>query len=175
MKDPIDLQAPKAKSIDLRVRIVVIVAVLVVLGGLLVAKTIGGTPTTPATATPGQSAGAAPTAGGPSQSRGDTVAAYEAALKVGKPIYVLFHSTTCAPCVEISAIADEVIPGYTDKITFVDAVTDDPSAQELAARFSFQYIPTSFFLKPDGTVADSFTGVLTAEEMRGRLDTLVGQ
>lgn len=105
----------------------------------------------------------------------DAVADYEAALKAGKPVYVLFHSLTCDPCVEISAVADKVIPDYADKVTFVNAITDDPSGQQLAARFQFEYIPTSFFLAPDGTVADSFTGVLSDAEMRGRLDALLAK
>jgi len=57
----------------------------------------------------------------------------------------------------------------------VNAITDDASAQQLASRFSFQYIPTSFFLAPDGTVTDSFTGKLSESEMRARLDRLVAR
>lgn len=57
----------------------------------------------------------------------------------------------------------------------MDALTDDPSARELAAGFQFQYIPTSFFIAPDGTVTDSYTGPLTEDEMRGYLDDLVAE
>jgi len=118
---------------------------------------------------------AAPAAGSLTSVRNDAVADYEAALKTGKPIYLLFHSLTCDPCVEISGIADRVMPAYADKVVFVNALTDDPSAQGLASRFSFQYIPTSFFLKPDGSVVDSFTGVLTDADMKARLDSLLAQ
>ena len=51
-------------------------------------------------------------------------------------------------------------------MVFVNAITDDPSAQQLASKFQFQYIPTSFFIKPDGTVADSFTGAMSDAEMK---------
>jgi thioredoxin-like negative regulator of GroEL len=105
----------------------------------------------------------------------DAVADYDAALAAGKPIYVLFHSLTCDPCVQVSAVADQVVPEYTDTVTFVNAITDDPAGQQLAAGFSFEYIPTSFFVLPDGTVSDSYTGVLSAEEMRARLDALVAK
>jgi thioredoxin-like negative regulator of GroEL len=105
----------------------------------------------------------------------DAVADYAAATKTGKPIYLLFHSLTCDPCVEISAIADKVVPGYEGKVVFVNAITDDASGQELSSRFSFQYIPTSFFIRADGTVADSFTGVLTEADMRAQLDKLIAQ
>jgi thioredoxin-like negative regulator of GroEL len=64
---------------------------------------------------------------------------------------------------------------YSDKVIFVNAITDDPSAQKLGSKFQFQYIPTSFFITADGKVADSFTGPLTEADMRSRLDRLVAQ
>ena len=47
------------------------------------------------------------------------------------------------------------MPGYEGKVVFVNAISDDASAQQLASQFQFQYIPTSFFITPDGKVADS--------------------
>ena len=67
------------------------------------------------------------------------------------------------------------MPSYAGEVVFVNAITDDPSAQQLASKFSFQYIPTSFFVAANGTVADSYTGPLTEAEMRARLDKLVAQ
>ena len=104
--------------------------------------------------------------------RNEAVRDYEAAVESGKPIYVLFHSLTCVPCVEISEVADTVVPSYGEEISFVNVITDDPSGQELSQRFSFQYIPTSFFLAPGGEVIDSYTGSMTESEMRARLDAL---
>ena len=57
----------------------------------------------------------------------------------------------------------------------MNAITDDASAQQLASKFSFQYIPTSFFVTSDGTVSDSYTGPLSDSEMRARLDKLVAE
>lgn len=109
----------------------------------------------------------------PSIETRDPVAAFEEALFSGKPIYVLFHSKTCAPCAEIEATAHEVLPDYSADVTFVDVITDDPRARPLLSRFRFQYIPTSFFLAADGSEVDSHTGVLDADELRRRLDELV--
>lgn len=67
------------------------------------------------------------------------------------------------------------MPEYGDKIVFVNAITDDASAGQLASRFSFQYIPTSFFVASDGTVVDSFTGSMSETDMRGRLDNLIAK
>jgi thioredoxin-like negative regulator of GroEL len=106
----------------------------------------------------------------------DAVGDFEAAQTSGKPVYVLFHSLTCDPCIEISNVVDEVMPEYSDDVFFVNAITDDPSAQQLAADFSFQYIPTSFFLAPGGeTVIDSYVGAMDATQMRGYLDALIAE
>ena len=147
-------------------RLVILLAVIAVFAAIVLVKVLGA----PA---------AAPSAPGDTASltsvHNDAVVDYEAALAAGKPIYVLFHSLSCDPCVEISRVADAVLPEYETEITFVNAITDDPSGQQLSSRFSFQYIPTSFFLKADGTIADTYTGALTADEMRTYLDTLVAQ
>jgi len=147
-------------------RLAILLAVIAVFAAIVLIKVLA----TPA---------AAPSAPGDVASltsvHNDAVADYEAALEAGKPVYVLFHSLTCVPCVEISEVADLVVPEYANEVTFVNVITDDPSGQELSKRFSFQYIPTSFFVKPDGTVADSYTGAMDEAQMRGYLDTLVAQ
>lgn len=76
---------------------------------------------------------------------------------------------------EISAVADTVIPAYAGKVEFVNAITGDPSGQQLSSQFSFQYIPTSFFINSQGEVVDSYTGPLTKADMRDRLDKLVAK
>jgi len=67
------------------------------------------------------------------------------------------------------------VPTYAGKLEFVNAITGDPSGQQLASQFSFQYIPTSFFINAKGEVVDSFTGPLTEADMRSRLDSLVAE
>ncbi|MDP2299983.1 MAG: hypothetical protein Q8M55_04645, partial [Actinomycetota bacterium] len=77
-------------------------------------------------------------------------------------------------CVEISEVADAVVPEYEDQVRFVNAITDDPSGRELSAQFSFQYIPTSFFLSPGAEeVIDGFTGAMDEAQMRDHLDALI--
>lgn len=160
--DEATIERGDAPRIDRRV-VILLVVVLAVAGALLVKGL-----TRPASVPGTQAASDSITS-----VHNDAVADYEAALAAGRPIYVLFHSLSCEPCVEISGIADVVVPGYQDSITFVNVITDDASGQELASRFSFQYIPTSFFLNADGTVAESFTGAMDAAQMRRHLDALV--
>lgn len=156
--------------------LVIVLVVIALFAGVFLAKVL-----TDRSATATGPGGTAVTAGAQTGAttittvHNDAIADYDAALKAGKPVYVLFHSLTCDPCIEISAVADKVIPGYADKVTFVNAITDDPSGQQLAARFQFQYIPTSFFMDASGKVVDSFTGAMDEAQMRGYLDTLVGR
>jgi len=83
-----------------------------------------------------------------------------------------FHSLTCVPCVEISAVVDKVVPAYKGKVVFVNAIIDDDGTQALLQKFPFQYIPTSFFIDAKGNVVDSFTGVIGEASMKAYLDKL---
>jgi len=176
MANGTDTDAPsKPKNTSTAIAIVLVVAA--VFAGILLAKMLG-TPAAAPVANPGSpgAQAATSTAGTTITSvHNDAVADYEAALKTGKPVYVLFHSLTCEPCVEISAVADKVMPDYEGKVVFVNAISDDPSAQQLAAQFQFQYIPSSFFIGPDGKVSDSFTGAMVDTDMRARLNKLIAQ
>ncbi len=109
----------------------------------------------------------------PSQSRADAIATFEEARASGRPVYLLFHSLTCDPCVEISAYVDQVVPSYQGRVEFVNAITEDPSGQRLATGFNFQYIPTSFFFDQRGALIASYTGVMSVDELRAQLDSMV--
>ena len=156
-----------------------ILAVLIVLafGAIILAKQGSNAPAeAPATsaASPTATQPAVPTAG-PAESDADANAAYEAALATGKPIYILFHSLTCVPCIEISAVVDKVIPAYDGRVVFVNAISDDDGTQALLAKFPFQYIPHSFFLDSKGKVVDSFEGAMDEHTMRAYLDKLAAR
>jgi thioredoxin-like negative regulator of GroEL len=154
---------------------IVILLVVAVLAGVLFAKAQRGATSARSATVVGATSGAPgkPAAATITSVHNDAVADYETALKTGKPVYVLFHSLSCQPCAEISAVAARVMPAYDGRVVFVNAISDDPSAQQLASKFQFQYIPTSFFITPDGKVADSFTGSMTSVDMKARLDKLI--
>ena len=168
-------EAGKPKGIS--PSIVIILLVVAMFAGVMLAKARSGAMTTSGTTVAGMATAtsAQPAATTITSVHNDAVADYDAAIQTGKPIYVLFHSLTCQPCVEISAVADRVMPGYEGKVVFVNAISDDPSAQQLASKFQFQYIPTSFFITPDGKVADSFTGSMSDTDMKARLDKLIAR
>lgn len=153
-----------------------IVAVLIVLAfAVIVVAKQGSGATAKLPATPAVTQPSAASADGPSSSHADAIVAYDAALKTGKPIYLLFHSLTCVPCVEISTVVDKVVPTYEGKVVFVNAISDDEPSQRLAAKFKFQYIPQSFFIDSKGEVVDASTGAMDEPAMRAYLDKLTAQ
>jgi thioredoxin-like negative regulator of GroEL len=152
------------------VKVAIVIAVIAVFA-VIVGVKVGGSA---APAADGQ--GAAPATAAvttTTHGRGDAIAAFEAARASGKSVFLSFGSATCPTCAEMKKVVDKVVPQYKDKVVYVSAITSDPSGQQLASRFTFQYIPTSFFIAPDGTIVDSYTGAIDEKKMRGYLDTLV--
>lgn len=163
-----------------KLRIAVMLIVVAVLAGVIAAK-VTSQPNTPASTpkAPGSSvagvASATVTGASITSAHNDASADFRTAVLSGKPVYVLFHSLSCQPCVEISAVADKVMPDYEGRVVFVNAITEDAPSKELASKFKFQYIPTSFFITRNGEIAESFTGSMSEADMRTRLDKLAGQ
>lgn len=151
-------------------KVIATLIIIAFLAFVLVKLVSGGTARTETPVQADVGADAAPTI---TSVHNDSVADYEAALASGKPVYVLFHSLSCEPCVNISAVVNRVMPEYEGKVVFVNAITGDSSADQLASKFKFQYIPTSFFLKPDGSLADAYTGELDEAALRDYLDAVV--
>jgi len=156
--------------------LVIVIVVIALFAGVVAAKTLGPAASSDTPKSGVTASGAQPPAGVTiTSAHNDAFADYDAALQTGRPVFVLFHSLTCKPCVEISAVVDKVMPEYEGKVEFVNAISDDEPAKRLAAKFQFQYIPSSFFLRPDGKVADSFTGSMSEADLRAYLDALIAQ
>lgn len=103
----------------------------------------------------------------------DAVAAYQAAIDAGRPVYVLYRSDTCTSCVAIAAVARVIAPEYSGRVEFVEVDSDSPTAKELERQLPYPHVPYSIFIKPNGHIAGSFQGPLDGETMRQRLDGLL--
>lgn len=130
-------------------------------------------------ATADRPVGAPPPAGGDATPasitsvRNDALADYERALRTGKPIYV--RPVPFAHVQDVHRDLGRGRPrdaGLQGRVVFVNAITDDASAQRLASRFHFQYIPTSFFVSSAGEVQASYTGSMDAVRLLEYLDAL---
>ncbi len=102
----------------------------------------------------------------------DPFEVYEEARADRTPIYILFHSGGCPPCVEAEERATRILPDYEGEIVYVSAHTVDPRTRELFDLFSFRSVPTMFFVDADGEVVDQNIGPLDDDELRDRLDDL---
>ena len=100
-------------------------------------------------------------------------AALEAALGNGKPVFLNFHSNQCIPCIEMEKVIEEVGPGYEGRVEFVVVDVYDPAELSLCDYFQVRVIPTSFFIRPDGTVVDAYEGLIGVDQMRTLLDKLI--
>lgn len=99
--------------------------------------------------------------------------AIEAALHAGKPVFLNFHSNQCIPCIEMEKVIEEVRPEYEGRVAFVVVDVYDPAEMPLCDYFQVRVIPTNFFIRADGSVADAYEGLLRAPELRSKLDGLL--
>lgn len=99
--------------------------------------------------------------------------AVEEALHAGKPVFLNFHSNRCIPCIEMEKVIEEVRPDYEGRVVFVVVDVYDPAEMALCDYFQVRVIPTSFFIRTDGTVVDAYEGLLSAPELRDMLNRLL--
>lgn len=94
-------------------------------------------------------------------------------LAEGQPILAFFHSTTCAPCIQMDGIVKEVYPEFQDRVGLVDVNVYDKGNQNLLRRANLRVIPTLIFIDRSGT-AKGYTGVMPADELHAQLQALAG-
>lgn len=117
---------------------------------------------------PGQMS-STPESAGPSNSE----QALEQARAQGKPVLLKFGSGQCAPCVEIDKNIDAIRPEYDGKAAFIVVDLNDRSEYPFAMEYDVQTIPTTIFFKKDGTVANGYVGVMTPEQLRNELNSII--
>jgi len=87
------------------------------------------------------------------------------------PVVADFYATWCGPCKILSPQLDKLAGSFTNEIKFVKINLEEAPA--LSQRFNIQAIPTLLFFK-NGTIVDSVVGLLPAEVLKARLETLAG-
>lgn len=115
----------------------------------------------------------------------------------GKPIVVNFWATWCPPCKQEMPAFDKVFQERGDKVDFMmvnltDGVRDDvygvrefikengyrfpvyfDSAGEGSMEYGVMYIPTTVFIRPDGTVMENHAGAMSENALNAYLDKLL--
>jgi len=112
----------------------------------------------------------------------------------GRPLVVNVWSSTCAPCLEEMPALEEVSVEHGDHVTFLGLVLlDEPDAAQatvdetgvtydigldrtgaIAAEIEAVGLPSTLFVDAEGRVTASKTGVMTLDEIRSRVEDLLG-
>ena len=99
--------------------------------------------------------------------------ALEHAKAEGKPVLLNFHGEGCAPCVQMEGNIGQIMPEYQGKAEFIIVEAFDRSESNLCTEYGLETIPTTFFIKGDGNVQNGFTGVMSTDQLREQLNTLL--
>jgi thioredoxin 1 len=92
-------------------------------------------------------------------------------MRAGQPVVVDFFATWCGPCKTLAPRIDKVAGEFGDRVKFVSVNIDQ--APSLAAKYKVEGVPTLLFVSADGKVADASVGLLSAETLRARLESLL--
>ncbi len=156
--------------------IVILALVIVAVVGVLAFKLVGGpaaddTAPVPIETVTGGSAVAAGPPAGPGLTPAEQL---EQALAANKPVFVLFHSTTCIPCIEMEKIVNRVRPDFAGRVVFVDVIVSEARNQDLIRRAGIRVIPTSIIFDAQGQARQG-VGVIPEDVVRAELQKLVEQ
>lgn len=88
----------------------------------------------------------------------------------GLPVLVDFYATWCGPCQMMAPILETVNRQLQGQIKVAKVDTD--RYPQLASQYQIHALPTLVLFK-DGQVADRIEGVLTAEQLVQRLQSLL--
>lgn len=99
--------------------------------------------------------------------------ALEQARAQGMPVLLKFGSSQCLPCIQIDKNIEEVRQEYEGRVAFIIVEVNDRSEYPLAMEYNIQTIPTTFFLRNDGTAASGYAGVMTSEQLRNELNSIL--
>ena len=92
-------------------------------------------------------------------------------LDAGEPILAFFHSNTCAQCVRMTEIVQQVYPDFADAVALVDVNVYDERNGHLLQRASLRAIPTLIFIDRTGQ-GQGYTGVMEPDALRAELEAL---
>jgi len=90
-----------------------------------------------------------------------------------KPIAVSFTAEWCPHCKQYKPIFNEVKEIYKDQVTFISIDVDDEKGGDISDRFQVKGIPTTAFVRGDGSVFKVEVGELDKEKLKAVITELI--
>lgn len=97
----------------------------------------------------------------------------KASLESKKPIAVAFTAEWCPHCKQYKPIFFDVKESFKDQATFLNIDVDDAQGSAISDRFQVKGIPTTAFVRGDGSVFKIEVGELNKEKLSGIITELV--
>ena len=89
------------------------------------------------------------------------------------PLAIAFTAEWCPHCRQYKPVFSEVKDLYRDKVTFINIDVDDANGAPISSRFQVRGIPTTGFVRADGSVYKVQVGEITKDELIKIADELI--
>jgi len=89
-------------------------------------------------------------------------------LAAREPVFLFFHSNSCAQCVKMTDTVEEVHPDFASSVGLVDVNVYDKQNRDLLQRANIRAIPTLIFVDAEGEVT-GHVGVMEPAALRQQL------
>ena len=89
------------------------------------------------------------------------------------PLAIAFTAEWCPHCRQYKPVFSEVKDLYRDKVAFINIDVDDKNGSSLSNRFQVRGIPTTAFIREDGSVLKVQVGEITKDDLIKIIDELI--
>ena len=90
-----------------------------------------------------------------------------------KPVAIAFTAEWCPHCKQYKPVFFETKKDFEDKVTFLNIDVDDENGSVISGRFQVRGIPTTAFVRPDGSVFKVQVGEVNKEDLTKIIDDLL--
>ena len=95
-------------------------------------------------------------------------------LEAREPVFLFFHSNSCAKCIEMTEVVEDVYPDFSGSVALVDVDVYDERNKGLLQRAQIRAIPSLVFIDRAGEVG-GHVGVMEPDVLREQLTQLGGE